>query len=531
MIKPVGRSEPTVETLWAFAIAILLSLGGLLLRPLMPVDETRYLTVAWEMWQRGDFLVPHLNGVPYDHKPPLLFWAIHGIWALFGVSETAGRLTPPLFTLATIALVGPLAAMLWPGRADVAARARLILATFGLFALFGSLVMFDAALSATVVLALVGLVRAWRRPGWLGWLLLALGLGLGGLAKGPVVLVHVMPVAVLAPLWQGAADGGHWRRWYGGLAVALLGGALIALAWAVPAALAGGERYAAEILWSQTADRMVNAIAHPRPWWFYFWILPLAVLPWIVWDRVWRGLGHLRRDGADPGLRLVAVWALSALIGLVVISGKQAHYLLPVLPALALIAARASLAETEAPAGRIWLGRGPVLLVGLIGLAGAVIGLVPGATLAGRVDPGVGLALAALAGAGLVVWRRPTVLLVAAVTPLLLLGGLVAARDLMPAYDLKPLAGRLAGQDGDIAMLGRYRGEFGFLARLTRPVETLLFNADVEAWLKQHPNGLVVARFDPGAAPIPRPPAYAQAYRGRRIGIWTADPHLAEAGS
>jgi 4-amino-4-deoxy-L-arabinose transferase-like glycosyltransferase len=34
------------------------------LRPLLPVDETRYLSVAWEMWLGGNWLVPHLNGVP-----------------------------------------------------------------------------------------------------------------------------------------------------------------------------------------------------------------------------------------------------------------------------------------------------------------------------------------------------------------------------------------------------------------------------------------------------------------------------------
>ena len=45
-----------------------------LARPLMPVDETRYAAVAWEMWTRGDFIVPRLDGLPYDHKPPLLFW-------------------------------------------------------------------------------------------------------------------------------------------------------------------------------------------------------------------------------------------------------------------------------------------------------------------------------------------------------------------------------------------------------------------------------------------------------------------------
>ena len=47
------------------------------LRPLTPVDETRYATVAWEMWNSGDWLQLRLNGELYGHKPPLLFWLIY----------------------------------------------------------------------------------------------------------------------------------------------------------------------------------------------------------------------------------------------------------------------------------------------------------------------------------------------------------------------------------------------------------------------------------------------------------------------
>jgi 4-amino-4-deoxy-L-arabinose transferase-like glycosyltransferase len=42
-------------------------------RPLWPIGEIRYAAVGWEMWTRGDFLVPYLYGEPYSHKAPLLF--------------------------------------------------------------------------------------------------------------------------------------------------------------------------------------------------------------------------------------------------------------------------------------------------------------------------------------------------------------------------------------------------------------------------------------------------------------------------
>ena len=66
---------------------MLFAIACIWLRPLWPVDETRYASVAWEMWLRGDFLVPHINGEPYSHKPPLLFWLIQAGWALFGVND------------------------------------------------------------------------------------------------------------------------------------------------------------------------------------------------------------------------------------------------------------------------------------------------------------------------------------------------------------------------------------------------------------------------------------------------------------
>ncbi len=72
--------HPWQTGLAIFGAWVLLLMLALLSRHLLAVDETRYVSVAWEMWLRGDWLVPHLNGEPYDHKPPLLFWLIHLSW-------------------------------------------------------------------------------------------------------------------------------------------------------------------------------------------------------------------------------------------------------------------------------------------------------------------------------------------------------------------------------------------------------------------------------------------------------------------
>jgi len=96
-MTPRSSSLPVLLALW---LALLLL--SLLTRPLLPVDETRYLAVAWEMWRRGDFLVPYLNGAPYSDKPPLFFWLIHAGWWLFGVTEWWPRCVAALVSLAAL---------------------------------------------------------------------------------------------------------------------------------------------------------------------------------------------------------------------------------------------------------------------------------------------------------------------------------------------------------------------------------------------------------------------------------------------
>ena len=100
--------------LWCVLIAV-----NLIIRPLMPIDETRYVSVAWEMWVSGDFLVPHLNGETYSHKPPLLFWLMSLSWWFFGVNEWTPRIISPLFALGSTLLSSLVAQKLWVDRPQV----------------------------------------------------------------------------------------------------------------------------------------------------------------------------------------------------------------------------------------------------------------------------------------------------------------------------------------------------------------------------------------------------------------------------
>lgn len=98
----------------AICLAVAIILARVAALPLMPIDETRYLSVAWEMWQHQSFLLPLLNGEAYSHKPPLLFWLIQLGWWLFGASDWVARLVIPTVGLAGFWLVADIVRQLDP---------------------------------------------------------------------------------------------------------------------------------------------------------------------------------------------------------------------------------------------------------------------------------------------------------------------------------------------------------------------------------------------------------------------------------
>ena len=112
-----------------------------------PIDETRYMSVAWDMWLRQEYLVPHLNGLPYSHKPPLLFWLINLGWSLFGVNDWWPRVIPFLFSIGSIFLTKKIAEKLWPKNKNIGSIAALFLLANSVWAIFSSVVMFDMILT------------------------------------------------------------------------------------------------------------------------------------------------------------------------------------------------------------------------------------------------------------------------------------------------------------------------------------------------------------------------------------------------
>ena len=233
--------------LWLFLVIV--SLNG---RSYLPIDETRYVTVAWNMWLNNDYLVPYLNGVAYSHKPPLLFWLINLGWKVFGVNDWWPRLVPSLFALTSVFVTRKIAGQLWPNLVTVKDNASLILIGSGLWVLYTTALMFDMMIAFFTTLGILGLLMALQDQSKKGWLLFALAIGGGLLAKGPTILLQLLPVALLAAWWNiNPTKKLSAKNWYFPLFCAVLGGAAIALMWAIPAGMHGGSAYQRAIFWGR----------------------------------------------------------------------------------------------------------------------------------------------------------------------------------------------------------------------------------------------------------------------------------------
>lgn len=478
--------------LWlALLLLALLTITAVASRPLTPLDETRYVGVAWEMWLRGDFLVPYKNGAPYSHKPPLMMWLFQLGWLLTGgVNEWWPRLVSPLVSAAGLLLTWALARRLWPQRPGIAGPAVLMLLGGMLWMVFSTMAMFDILMAFCTLIGLHGIVMAADGQGKRGFAVLGLSIGLGVLTKGPVILLHVLPVALLAPWWH---PGLRWGRWLGGILLSILLGAAIALAWAIPAGFAGGEEYRNAIFWGQTANRMVESFAHRRPVWWYLPLLPLMLFPWFLWSGLWRATVPYLRNSLDRGGRFCLAWSLPVLMAFSFISGKQPHYLIPIFPAFALLNARA-LDDVEQARG-LWL---PALLVAVLGgvmIAPEKLGIhLDEATVLAW--PGVALMVVA---ALLYLWgrrsRKPLV-------PLALLGVALACAIqlavLRPQYDsyaMHPVAQavkQVQDAGGQVGHMGFYHDQYQFAGRLRQPLVQIEGLDAVRAWVRAYPQAHVV---------------------------------------
>jgi 4-amino-4-deoxy-L-arabinose transferase-like glycosyltransferase len=316
--------------------AVVLWFATLSLRPLFNPDEGRYAEIPREMLASGDWAIPHLNGVLYIEKPPLQYWATAASLSVFGQNEVGARFYTALCALGAVLAASLAARRLWGARAAI--RTAALLASMLLFSIMGQLLTLDMSLTAYMTVALAAFLAAQsadsRHERFLmlaAWAATALGV----LTKGPVAAAIPAAVLVLYSLWS--RDFSPWRRLHPLAGVALF--AAIALPWFVVASHRVPGFLEFFFIHEHLARYLTPSANREEVWWFFAPVFLLGSMPWTLpglraLGRGWRG----RAQGFDAPLFL-RLWVLFTIAFFSLSDSKLIPYVLPALPALALLAA------------------------------------------------------------------------------------------------------------------------------------------------------------------------------------------------
>jgi 4-amino-4-deoxy-L-arabinose transferase-like glycosyltransferase len=427
-----------------FFLALLFA-TSIAFRPVLPVDETRYLSISWEMLLKGSYVVPTMNFEPYFSKPPLLFWLIDLSWGIFGVGRISALLVVFLASCLFIHLTTRLARALFPDAEALSRRMPWLVLGNVAFIIYSSLILFDILLADCILASFLSLLLFAKGRGTPHALLAGFFIGLGVLTKGPVILIHVGWPIILYPLWRNPDGELTPGQFYRGVLISLLAALVLVLFWLVPVIIHMGDAIYS-LIWNQSAGRIAGTLrnSHARPFYFYVLLLPIMALPWLLSPELWRSVSRVRSQGqslvpaADRrALRLLLSWSVGVFVTFSLISGKQPHYLVPLIPLITV---------------------------------------------------GIGYFLAS---APLPPIRNCAVILLIIVG----IGQAVASQTLFRRYDLQPLANYIAERrDADWAFAGDYEDQFGFLARLEKPLAEI-DSAKAGEWMSAHPNGYVITMF------------------------------------
>ncbi len=328
-----------------FAI-ILFYLYGLGYLPLLGPDEPRYAQVAREMFERGDLVTPTLGNHTWFEKPALLYWMMIAAAKVFGVSELSARLGPAICGLLTIAAVWFVARAVERSGAATGLglwSAAVAASCLGLI-VFSRAASFDIVITMTTAWSLACFLlhelagtkqrKTWFLAGFYAFV------GLSLIAKGLVGIV--VPFGVVGSYYLLRRN---WPSRH--VFVSLVWGAPLAAAiaslWYGPVIAKHGWSFVDEFFVQHHFARYVsNKYHHPQPIWFYPAIMLMLALPWTAFliDALAKVRGWNWR-GADE-LSIVRVFSLAWLLMPIVFfsfsGSKLPGYILPALPAAALLA-------------------------------------------------------------------------------------------------------------------------------------------------------------------------------------------------
>lgn len=315
-----------VALLAAAALIAALYLADLNGMGLVSKDEPRYADIGRAMARTGDWITPRLWGQPWFEKPPLLYWLV-GLGFKAGLGpEIAPRLPVALLSLGFLVFFWFRVRRLWDER--VANFSTVILATSAGWIALSHVAITDLPVAVFFNVAVLFFLEGEMTA-------VGAALGFAVLAKSLPPLIFFLPLLVL--------DYGRWREWLRPAPILLF--LLIAVPWHIVTYLRNGYEFVRVLFIEQQLGRFLTPERqHVQKWWFYIPVALLLLFPWFPL------LALTPRARDDRRCRMLGAVVLFGLVFLSTSLNKLPSYLLPLLPATAILI---GVALSRAPATKL----------------------------------------------------------------------------------------------------------------------------------------------------------------------------------
>jgi 4-amino-4-deoxy-L-arabinose transferase-like glycosyltransferase len=364
-------------------VSFLAFLPGFFQIPPIDRDEARFAQATKQMLESGDYVDIRFQDENRYKKPVGIYWlqaAVVKTAELAGVPEA--RTTIWLYRIPS--LLGATGAVLltyWAALAFVSRRAAvlagLLLATSILLGVEARLAKTDAMLLLTVVAAMGALGRVylvsrgahiemkhrWTWPAFF-WTAVAGGI----LLKGPLILMFVALAAAMLTILDRSA------RWLVGLRpiAGTLWLLLVVLPWFIAIIVKSGDSFFAESigqdLFAKVGSGQESHGAPPGVYFVLFWLTfwPGSMLAGLAAPAMW----NVRHE---PGAKFLLAWIVPSWIVFELVLTKLPHYVLPLYPPIAILAA--GILDHHALSRRRWLEAGTVwwFIIAAVLALGAIV--------------------------------------------------------------------------------------------------------------------------------------------------------------
>lgn len=319
----------------SFAIIYVMLLGAY---PLLEPDETRYVTMARDMFTSGNYLTLYLNGEYFFEKPPLFFWLESlSFWFFKDISEFTARFPVVILSLLPLGLLFFLSEKV-KNQKFAFLNSAILLTTLE-YVLITKIAMLDSVLTSLVSSSVLCYFFTFfvseenKKYFWYSCYIL---MGLAVLAKGiPGVVIPAGTILTGTIIFRTYKE--TLKNMPAGIVLFLI----IALPWHIIMLLKHGSLFFNEYIIKHHLMRFLGAevIHRNEPVYFYFVTLLWGLFPWIF--SLLSSLRKPRKFNLENGYDKFLVLNITAILVILLFfscsGAKLITYILPVYPFFAVL--------------------------------------------------------------------------------------------------------------------------------------------------------------------------------------------------